>query len=99
MDKDFLAYSRGAELVAEYCEEVADQLAVNLRKSPYWVTAVSAAVSSNETFDLIVDAEASSGKIRLTKQQLTEYPHTNKDVINKIIVAAVKKLQSCLHNP
>jgi len=94
MDRAFIEHSEGARLVVEYCEELADELNLDLVKSPYWVLPISGAAMIKEASDLIIDSELGSVKVIITRKQLENYPAgVSKEIIDKKIIDALNSIR------
>jgi hypothetical protein len=85
-----LEYSEGAALIIEYCEDQADQLNLDLRKTPYWVSPISAA--SKDMYDLIIDSKLGSLKIVFTRKQIEDYPAHNKSAVENRVLSAFNSI-------
>lgn len=92
MEHAFLDYSEGARLVVEYCEQLADRLELDLRKSPYWVSPISTASLKTATYDLIIDAEPGSVKVAFTRKQLEDYPAVDKAGVEQLLLSSLNTL-------
>lgn len=92
MADSFLEYSEGAALIVEDCEQLADQLNLDLSKSPYWVSSISAASLLTDKYDLIVDSELGSVKIVFTRNQIEDYPVTNKSAVEDMLLSSLKSI-------
>lgn len=92
MGDSFLDYSEGARLIVEYCEELADQLDLELRKNPYWVSPISTASLTADNYDLILDSEPGSVKISFTRKQLEGYPDVDKIAVEDMVLSSLNSI-------
>ncbi len=73
IDSSYIERSEGAKLIVEYCEDLADELNLELVKTPYWVLPIVDAVSVNESSDLIIVTSSGSTKVKISREELEDY--------------------------
>ena len=86
IDTSYIERSEGAKLIVEHCEDLADELNIELVKTPYWVLPIVDAILVDDSGDLIIETSSGSAKVKISREELEDYPVKtgNKDVKEKI---------------
>ncbi len=86
LDISYIERSESAKLIVEYCEDLADELNLELVKTPYWGLPIIDTVSVYEYSDLIIETSLGSTKVKILRKELEEYPGKvgNEEVKGKI---------------
>ena len=90
IDSVYIKHSDGAKLIVEYCEDLGDELCLELIKTPYWVLPVVDAISIMKHSNLIIETTVGSTKVTISREELDNYPE-------KISSEVVKKIRRALH--
>ncbi len=75
-DISYIDRSEGAKLLVEYCEDIADQLNIELIKNPYWVLPILEPAIVCESCDLIIETTLGSIRVTFSREELDNYPDT-----------------------
>ena len=87
LDTSYIERSEGANLIVEYCENIADELNLEIIKTPYWVLPIVDPTLISESSDLIIETTLGSTKVTVSREELEDYPG---DVGNKRVEAKIK---------
>ena len=74
LNRNYIEQSEGAKLLVEYCENMADELNIELSKEPYWVFAAKEKTLTNDYCKLIAVATTGSAMISVTREEIEAYP-------------------------
>ena len=75
IDAFYIERVEGANMIVEYCEDLADEFNLELVKTPYWVLPVIDAISVDESSDLIIETTLGSTKVKFSLEEIEDYPN------------------------
>ncbi len=74
LDRNYIERSKNAKLIVDYCENVADEIEIELTKEPYWVLAAKEGALAGDYCKLIIETTKGSVKIDLSREEIENYP-------------------------
>ena len=95
LNHSYIERSEGARLIVEYCEDLADELNIELIKTPYWVLPIIDPILVSESTDLIIEATTGSAKIKISRDAIEGYSEkVGNEEVDANIIIALKNLSS-----
>ena len=73
VNRNYIERSGGAKLLVEYCENIADELDIDLTKEPYWVLATIKDMHLADYCKLIIQTKTKSAMISFSHEEIEKY--------------------------